>query len=415
MSSKVAASSVVSIGKRAMDGQVIVMILNQSFLPDQRVRQQYDVLKEAGYRVVVVASLKGSDLEGYEIVRIDPHAGLSSKYNTFLWRNPKLAREIVRELDAIGVVDVHAVHVHDLFWCFLGVQLKNQFGAKLVVDLHENYPALIDDLSKERAGRSLKAYAKVILRSVINPWNGPVWVLIRESFISPRRLKRYELAMLKVCDNFIVVVDEALERFRSEPFHGKGVVVSNTKDPLLWSYEPARSLKGKLVLVYMGTVQDLRGLDSAILAMRYLDQDRFELNIVGVVKGSAVHRKFVDLLKQHSIRNVNLVEWLADENEAFDYIEQAHVCIVPHRDTALTQSTVPHKLFMYMAKGRPVLVSDVGPLKRIVASARSGLVFEADNPEDFAEKDTKYFERIGSTTVFAKRQEGCGRSVQLEV
>jgi len=89
---------------------------------------------------------------------------------------------------------------------------------------------------------------------------------------------------------------------------------------------------------------------------------------------------------------VNLVEWLTVENAAFKFIDEAHVCIVPHKRTDLTESTVPHKLFMYMAKGRPVLVSDVAPLKRIVETAKNGLVFEADNSQDLAAKMREIFD-----------------------
>jgi glycosyltransferase involved in cell wall biosynthesis len=39
-----------------------------------------------------------------------------------------------------------------------------------------------------------------------------------------------------------------------------------------------------------------------------------------------------------------------------------------------------------MATGRPVLVSDVAPLKRIVEESECGLVFKAEDPYDFSEK-----------------------------
>ena len=367
-----------------MSKKVILMILNQSFLPDPRVCQEYDELVKVGYRVIVIANNSGKDSCGYEIIRLNLHAGISSKYNTFFWKNPKLKREIVRELRLIDVVQVHAVHVHDLFWSFLGVELRDFFGAKLVIDLHENFPAMVRDVAAERWKKSVGEYVEILFKSILNPWNGPIWSLMREAYINPNRLRKYELKILNKCDRFIVVVDEGLERFRSEDFYGKGVVVSNTKDPLVWEYKSPIVFRDKLVVTYVGTVQKLRGLDSAILAMRYLDQAKYELNIVGVVFGSKVHAEFIEMMEKYSIRNVNLVDWLSDEGVAFEYIDRSHVCIVPHKKTELTQSTVPHKLFMYMAKGRPVLVSDVDPLKRIVGSSKNGLVFEAGNSEDLA-------------------------------
>jgi len=375
-----------------MSKKVILMILNQRFLPDPRVQQEYDELTKVGYRVVVVAHLKGGEQKGYEVLRVDPYKGISRQYNFSLWRNPKLERDVVNKLSAIGIEQVHAVHVHDLFWSFLGLRLGKVFSAKLVIDLHENYPALIEDLSSERFEGVKQSLSRATIETIKNPWNGAVRRLVHDLCVSPSRLRRYELRMLQACDRFVVVVDEALERFRDEPFYSKGVVVSNTKNPLIWQHVPVRKIGEKMVITYVGTVQDLRGLDTAILAMRFVDQAKFELNIVGVVYGSTIHEKFVGLLQRYSITNVNLVEWLTVENAAFKFIDEAHVCIVPHKRTDLTESTVPHKLFMYMAKGRPVLVSDVAPLKRIVETAKNGLVFEADNSQDLAAKMREIFD-----------------------
>lgn len=39
-----------------------------------------------------------------------------------------------------------------------------------------------------------------------------------------------------------------------------------------------------------------------------------------------------------------------------------------------------------MMSGRPVIVSSSAPLKRIVEGASAGLIFQANNPSDFAAK-----------------------------
>ena len=192
--------------------------------------------------------------------------------------------------------------------------------------------------------------------------------------------------MLNRCDRFIVVVDEALERFNNKKYYQKGVVISNTKDPDLWNFKSIPEINNKLVISYVGSVHDIRGLDTAILAMKYLNQDEYELNIVGVISGSQICEHLRSIIDENNITNVNLIEWLENETDAFSYIKNSHICIVPHKDTGLTQTTVPHKLFMYMAVGRPVLVSDVAPLKRIVTDANNGLIFKANDPLDFANK-----------------------------
>ena len=351
-----------------------------------RVEQEYKALIEAGYRVIVVANMEGVNSDSYEIIRIDPNQGSSWHYNVTLTINPKLKKEVIDELSSLGVKEVAAFHVHDLLWSFLGVNLTKHYNAKLVIDLHENYPEFKRDVADPPKKHTLIEYCKMLLSSITNPLNGPIWEVIRERAYTPKRLIRYEKNMLKRCDRFIVVVDEALERFKKESFYKKGIVVSNTKNPDLWKFDALPKLEEKLIITYMGTVQDLRGLDTAILAMKYLDQTLFELNIVGVKLNSEMHIKFVTIIQENNISNVNLVEWQTDEQKAFSYINRSHVCIVPHKNTGLTQTTVPHKLFMYMCIGRPVLVSDVAPLKRIVETAKSGLIFKAEDEKDLSKK-----------------------------
>jgi len=41
--------------------------------------------------------------------------------------------------------------------------------------------------------------------------------------------------------------------------------------------------------------------------------------------------------------------------------------------------------------GKPLLVSSSAPLKRLVETCHSGVVFEAGNPKDFAEKVTNLY------------------------
>jgi glycosyltransferase involved in cell wall biosynthesis len=371
-----------------LNQKIVLMILNQQFPPDIRVEQEYDALKSSGYRVVVVASEGGSDNKNYEIIRINPYTRWSQIFNFSLTHNPMLTNLILNELTKLGIRHVDVIHVHDLLWSFLGFQLKKCLKSKVIIDLHENYPEAIRDaigesgLNKNNEATTQKI--KEVVRTILQPRN--IVNYLSKWAYNVQRLIRYESKMLQKCDHFIVVVDEALERFKKKEYYKKGIVVSNTKDPKLWKFESIPEMKEKLVICYVGSVQNLRGLDTAILAMKYLNQKEYEFNLVGIIGDSQIHNYFRHIIKQNNISNVNLIEWLEDERDAFSYINNSHICIVPHKDTGLTQTTVPHKLFMYMAIGRPVLVSDVAPLRRIVSDVKNGLIFKANDPIDLANK-----------------------------
>ena len=91
------------------------------------------------------------------------------------------------------------------------------------------------------------------------------------------------------------------------------------------------------------------------------------------------------LINKHSLSDQIIMMGWQPFNKVASYIEASKI-LFPHHDTPHTSNTIPHKLFQYMSKGKPILVSTCAPLKRIVEETNSGMVFEAGNPVDFAER-----------------------------
>ncbi len=86
----------------------------------------------------------------------------------------------------------------------------------------------------------------------------------------------------------------------------------------------------------------------------------------------------------------------------YSYMKMASVNIIPHQSNGHTDNTVPHKLFQGMMAGKPLLVSSSAPLKRLVERNNVGLVFEAGDPQSFANqvlqlyRDKKLMEMLGA-------------------
>lgn len=350
------------------NSKTVLMLLLQKFLPDTRVEQEYHSLKKNGYRVIVLASEEGFDTSDFEIIRIKRLSKWENRLNLSLKFNPILIRRLVDEITKYGLNKIDLIHVHDLYWGFIGMGLKRYYNCPLIMDFHENYPAMVDDfrLDSQASDLSLKH-------------------IFVQSISGVSRLKKYEQRIVRACDGLIVVTEEALSRFPSN-IHYKAAIVNNTKNPEVWKKLEFPSMADKIKLVYMGTVQHLRGVDTAVEGMRLLDKNKYELYVVGIIKNKPIYTLLEKIIEENDLSNVHLVEWLDNENRAFEYIKNSHIGIVPHKKTDLTETTVPHKLFMYMATGRPVLVSDVTPLKRIVEKTKCGSVFQAENPKEFALK-----------------------------
>jgi glycosyltransferase involved in cell wall biosynthesis len=66
------------------------------------------------------------------------------------------------------------------------------------------------------------------------------------------------------------------------------------------------------------------------------------------------------------------------------YIQASSVCCIPHLKSDHTDTTIPNKLFDYMALGKPVAVSNLDPVQRIVERVRCGAVFQSGDEEDLA-------------------------------
>jgi len=74
-------------------------------------------------------------------------------------------------------------------------------------------------------------------------------------------------------------------------------------------------------------------------------------------------------------------------------IDSADLALVPHAPNDQTNATLPHKLFQYMARGKPVLVSSCPPLAKHIHAADSGFVFTAGDAVDCARAITEAVKR----------------------
>ncbi|WP_394295684.1 glycosyltransferase [Candidatus Halobonum tyrrellensis] len=75
-----------------------------------------------------------------------------------------------------------------------------------------------------------------------------------------------------------------------------------------------------------------------------------------------------------------------------------------------TATTVPHKLFQYMAMGRPVVASDLPPLRAVVADADAGLLAPAGDAGAWADA----FETLRADPAARERYGANGRRAAVD-
>lgn len=373
----------------------ILMLLNAPYPADIRVKKETDALIKAGFEIHLLCLRKKDQsktelFEGIHVHRID--AG-KNNYQLAFWDvimslqfvHPKFKnkmRQIVAE------EKIERVHVHDLPLVGTALSLRNEFGFKVVADMHENYPEAL---------RTWFAWKK-------NPL-----VRIKNSlFMNPKRWTHFENLACVQSDHVIAVVEEMRDRIIKEHSvkENKITVVTNTED-VSFVQQPVdtavyNSLKGKFIITYSGGIGPHRGVDTAIKAMEQLkDEANIQLAIVGFGSPSVMD-SLKSLVTELQLTSVHFLGY-QPFSKFYGYMSLADVNVIPHQSNGHTDNTVPHKLFQGMMAGKPLLVSSSAPLKRLVERYQSGLVFSAGDPLDFAEKvltlykDSSLCEKLGNS------------------
>ncbi len=266
---------------------------------------------------------------------------------------------------------IDVLHVRDLPMLRTVLTVANRRRVPIVADFYENWPAAQESYRGDRS------------------W----YYRMAMSFSRGQFLYRwYERSLVARCERIIVVVPEAAERFVSSGTpEGKIVVVSNTEDDSTLNV-PEIDIEGtefdifrdRWVAIYHGNAGVHRGLDTVVKAIPAIVERVPNFLFLAVGIDEEWRARLEELARSLKIpSHLQIRGWTPFET-CVRYILASRVGLVPHADYEHTRTTVPHKLFQFMLCGRPVVVSDCRPLKRIVRSAEAGAVFRAGDPLSFA-------------------------------
>jgi glycosyltransferase involved in cell wall biosynthesis len=195
-------------------------------------------------------------------------------------------------------------------------------------------------------------------------WAGPVTLYAGDDLAAHRDYQRWreglEVAYREVGERgrrVCAVSSAILERI--EP-RGPSAVVPNGVDPDLWlEPEPAPSWFTELPgprLLYVGTLDDRLDVD----ALRSVARAWPDASIVLV--GPLVDRPHLD----PALAEPNVVLHDAvPRGEVASLAHAADACLVPHRQTPLTEAMSPLKLYEYLASGSPTVATDLEPVRRV--------------------------------------------------
>jgi len=363
---------------------------------DVRTEKVCRALTDAGHRVHMVARNRDrrilrEELEECTVHRMPPFRAMgrlvdaASQFPAFF--NPRwvgLMRRVGRE------EGVEAILVRDLPLAPTAIRVGRKLQVPVVLDMAENYPAMIRDLWTTGSTR-------------------PGDFLVR----NPRAVEAVERWTMARIDHVLVVVEESRDRLVEElgvPLDRITVVGNTPSVERLEGYlDPPGSMErlprvpgDPLRLIYLGLLEQARGVGAVIEAVG-LCRDRgvpVEFTIIGDGRAAA---QFEVLARERSLDD-SRVKFLGfvPYREALPLLAKSDVGVIPHLANESWNTTIPNKLFDYMAAGVAVLTSEARPARRVVEATGCGLSFHGGDPQSAAVAIERLW-REGETGMMGRR------------
>jgi glycosyltransferase involved in cell wall biosynthesis len=232
-----------------------------------------------------------------------------------------------------------------------------------------------------------------------------IWTYEKPKFINifirnPLIADIVERAVISRIDRIFVMVEESKERLINKGVDQQKIdIISNT--PVLSRFFISNNYekKGSLKIVYVGLLNPSRGIDTTLKALsKYvIFDDKIHLTVVGSGKAENELKQLV--IELNLSKFVTFTGWV-DNALVPKIIAESDVGIVPHHKCGHWDTTIPNKLFDYMAAGKPVIVSNATPIARIVEKEAAGIVYKDFDENDLVNalikmKDFNYCKRLG--------------------
>jgi len=322
-----------------MPGRVCIMTSVHPAFDPRIFHKQARSLADAGYDVTLVAQHSRDEVvQGVRILALP-------RPRNRLWRMLGTCR--VLRLAYKQHADIY--HFHDPELLPVGLLLKLLTKAKVIYDVHEDYPASI----------LYKHWVPSILRKPLS-----------------RIFNLVEKRLASRLDCVIAVVDDLSRQFR-----GKRVVT-------IWNYPIVQAMRPKADypfekprLIYVGGLTRERGISEVVQAMHYVNSRMdIKLMLCGKFDLPAYEEK---VRKLRGFEKVEYHGWVRPE-EVPSKLAQATIgmaCLHPAPNYVYMPTT---KVFEYMAAGLPVVASNFPSWKEFMEATNSGLTVDPLNPREIA-------------------------------
>ena len=332
-------------------------------------------LTEAGHHVTIVARNRAwkdtrEILKEGAVRRMNPWRVIGRKADGLLsfpaFFNPRwvnLMTSTCREVRADLII------VRDIPLTPTALWAGRRLGIPVLLDMAENYPAMMRAL-----------------------WDTGRHSVLDYAVRNPSLTARVERMSVRHVDHVIVVVEESAERVKTLGVPVDRITVVSNTPPLdrLGTYTDRQmAQRSDIEVVYMGNLEVVRGLVESMDAIAILKARgrHVRLRVIGRGRDEAVIRqRAAD--QGLTDRDVEFLGYVESHADALRIVSQSDVGLMPHRRNDSWNTTIPNKMFDYMAAGIPVVSSDADPCARILRATGAGCVFPSGNAVGIADAIT---------------------------
>jgi len=329
--------------KPAARERIIVSVTND-LVSDNRVHKTCSTLAETGFDVL----LMGRKL--HHSPNLTPRSYSTKRFKLLFNKGPLF----------------YACYNFRLFWMLI----FKQFDVLLANDLDSllaNY--LAAKIKKKPLVYDSHEYFTEVPELVNRPAVKRIWEWLEKQLV-PKVNAAYT-----VCDS--------IARIYTEKYGVDFRVVRNV--PAKQNFNPRddnTSEKGEKIILYQGAVNIGRGLEQAILAMKYLQGAKLLIAGDGDIK-----TELQQLTEREGLQNKVQFLGRLPIDELVQLTPQAHLGLSVEEDLGLNyRYALPNKLFDYIHARVPVLVTNLPEMAALVKSYRIGEITNTLEPKVLAEK-----------------------------
>ena len=255
--------------------------------------------------------------------------------------------------------------VRDLPLCPTAIRVGKRLGIPVMLDMAENYPAMMRVL-----------------------WETGRNTVLDYAVRNPTLTQQLERRCVHAVDEILVVVEESGDRVEALGVDREKLTVVSNTPPLARLASPVHVPdpgRERIEVAYMGNLEVVRGLLESVDAIAELKKigRRVRLRIIGRGRDEALIRQ---RCAEHGLvaDDVEFLGFIESHREALQIVADSDVGLMPHRKNESWDTTIPNKLFDYMAAGLPVVSSNAAPCERILRETKAGWVFQSGDSHGIA-------------------------------